>query len=195
MLKNILRGLMALAMASVLNAGTSAGGNDGRLFGKAYYDIMIENQDTMMEYIEYTNRGGFSVRKFNSLLTGFKENSTISIKTRVLVPNSIQTQRVYVSIGKKYNYVTNISAWTVMDIASYWNDKKQIKEFTQLAVKKDAFGNKYVDYKLEGWFRHDVKGSSINIGAIFKTLRFKMAPVKRGFQNKFVKADIYVLDE
>ncbi len=193
----MLKIVAAAALSGSLFAGTVGGGSDGRLFDTAYYDIMVENESTMMEYLKYSNRAGFDVNGFNSMLTGFAKNATISIKTRVLVPQNVTTPRVYVTIGKKYQYGLDIWGDSTAEISvySYWNESKQAKEITQVDVKKDEFGNRYVDYKLEGFLRHGMKGVNAKINKIFSTLRFKMAPVKRGFKNKFERADIYVLDE
>ncbi len=171
--------------------------NDAHLFSTAYYDIMTEGESTMMEYLKYSNRAGFDVNEFNSMLTGFAKNSTISIRTRVLVPQNVTTSRVYVSVGKKYQYGLDIwgSGAAEVHLNSFWNDKKQIKEMTQVDVKRDELGNRYVDYKLEGFLHAGMQGKHVKINAIFTTLRFRVAPVKRGFKNKFEKAKIYVLEE
>jgi len=197
MFKHFIKFVVALSLGSSLFAGTVGGGSDGRLMSTAYYDIMIENESTMMEYLKYTRRAGFDVNSFKKLLTGFGSNATISIKTRVVIPKTVKTKRVYVSVGKKYQYGLDIWGGGSAEISlnSYWNDKKQMKEMTQVDVKEDEFGNRYVDYKLEGFLRHGMKGEHTKINKIFNTLRFSVAPVMRGFTNKFEKADIYVLDE
>ncbi len=197
MLKQILKIVAAVTLSSSLFAGTVGGASDGRLFSTAYYDIMVENESTMMEYLKYSKRAGFDVNGFNEMLTGFGKNATVSIKTRVVVPDNIKTKRVYVSVGKKYQYGLDIwgSGDNEISLYSYWNNKKQIKEISQVDVKEDEFGNRYVDYKLEGFLRYGMQGVNTKINNIFNTLRFSVAPVKRGFKNKFEKADIYVLDE
>jgi hypothetical protein len=102
-----------------------------------------------------------------------------------------------VTVGKVYEYGLDIwgSGDLELNLNSYWNNKKQIKEYTQVDVKKDEFGNRYIDYKLEGFLRYGMEGTNTKINRIFSTLRFKVAPAKRGFKNKFEKADIYVLEE
>jgi len=197
MLDTIKKFLMVLFLSSSVFAGTVGISNDGRLMSTAYYDVMVEGESTMMEYIKYSNRAGFDVNQFNKILTGFGKNATISIKTRVLVPDDIKTKRVYVTVGKTYEYGLDIwgSGDAEISLNSYWNDKKQIKEIIQVDTKKDEFGNRYIDYKLEGFLRWGMTGKHCKINRIFSTLRFKIAPVKRGFMNKFEKAYIYVLDE
>lgn len=188
---------MISLFTSSLFAGTSGGGSDGRLMSTAYYDVIVEDESTMMEYIKYSHRAGFDVNQFNKVLTGFGKNATISIKVRVLVPENITTKRVYVTLGDKYQYGLDIWGGGEDEIAlhSYWNDKQQVKNIVQVDTKTDEFGNRYVDYKLEGFLRHGMEGKHCKINKIFSTLRFKVAPVKRGFMNKFERADIYVLDE
>lgn len=197
MLKTFVKIVAVLMIAVSAHAGTIGGDTTGRLYNTAYYDIMVENSSTMMEYIKYSKRGGFDVDDFNKMLTGFGKNATISIKCRVVIPADVTTTRVYVSVGPEHEYGLDI--WGGGDheihLNSYWNDEKQIKEIVQLDTKQDAFGNRYVDYKLEGFLRHGMKGEHTKISNIFNTLRFQVAPVKRGFNDKFQKTDIYVLDE
>jgi len=184
-------------VASSLFAGTVGGGSDGRLLSTAYYDVMVEGESTMMEYIKYSHRAGFDVNQFNNILTGFGKSATISIKTRVIIPDDIKTKRVYVTVGDVYRYGIDIwgSSDLELNLHSYWNDKKQIKKIVQVSPKTDEFGHRYVDYKLEGFLRYGMQGKHCKINGIFSHLRFKVAPVKRGFLNKFERADIYVLDE
>jgi len=201
-MKMIWKMAAALFAAGTLYAGTAGSGGDmhGRLFNTAYYDVTIKGENTMMEYIKYSKRGGFDIEHYNAILTGFTKNAEINIYARVLVPEHITTDRVYVSVGSpKYSFEERCCANSDGAMNVYWNDSKQGAEFMEVEPKRDSFGNRYVDVNLKGFIRAGIHGTSGRYSGaaspFFNALRFYVAPMTRGFKNKFEKADIYVLDE
>jgi len=151
----------------------------------------------MMEYLKYTTRAGFNIEKFNALLTGFSKNADINIYTRVLIPDNIKTKKVYVSVGSpQYSVEINRGGpHLAIRLNSYWNNKKPTSEFTSVVPKTDNFGNRYIDYNLKGLIIRGITGKYANASSFFNSLRFYVAPNKRGFKDKFEKTNIYVLDE
>ena len=193
MFKNIKKIVAIFLITSSLFASTTGSGSDGRLFNTAYFDVTLKSQNPMLDYIKYSKRGSFDIEQYLSTVNKIGEKwITVNIQGRIIVPSSIKTKQVYVSLGKaEYVYSDgNGGKWI------YYNNSKQYQNSEYFAVdtKKDIFGNRYVDFnlKLTHEFGRRVKGDWHQTP---KNIIFHMAPKARGFKNKFQKCDIYVLDE
>lgn len=173
---------------------TVSGSSDGRLLNTAFFDVHTKSQSPMLDYIQYSTRGSFDVKQYADTVSKIKENNTYTyIHGRIVVPESITTEKVYMSVGSKYKD----------SYGSYWgktiryNGSKvaQNSDYFLVGTKKDAFGKGYVDYKI----RIDLKEAWIITPAEKRwapnTFFFKMAPKVRGFKDKFVPVDIYILEE
>jgi len=190
MLKNKFKIVVAaLLCTGSLFAGTVGGGSDGRLMSTAYFDVHTQSQAPMLDYIKYSKRASFDTKQYISTLEVISKAAgavTIYIQGRVIVPDSIKTKLVYIDAGKTYNSYKKI----------YYNGSKipQDAEYFLVATKTDAFGNRYVDYKIVQSGHYGITYAR-NKEYYPNTIVFSMAPKKRGFKNKFQKCDIYVLDE
>lgn len=194
MLKQIVKIVAALMVANSLFAGTVGGESDGRLMSTAFFDVHSKSQAPMLDYIKYTKRASFDVKQYADTVSRIKDRHIDAyIHGRVLVPESIKTDKVYISVGPNYHY-TSYGDW---EKEIYYNGSKtfQNAEFLLVDTKTDTFGNKYVDYKIRIHLREPwvIKASEANVAP--NTFIFQMAPQTRGFKDKFEPADIYVLDE
>ena len=194
MFKQIIQIVAALAVSSTLFAGTAGGESDGRLFNTAYFDVHSKSQAPMLDFIKYTKRGSFDVKQYIDTVSKIKdEHIDAYIHGRIVVPESITTEKVYVTVGPKYLH-TYYGKW---EKHIYYNGSKtaQNAEFFLADTKSDAFGNRYVDYKIHFHLQTPwtLKVSEVNVAP--NTIFFKIAPKTRGFKNKFETAEIYVLDE
>jgi hypothetical protein len=165
--------------------GAKADGVDenGRIYGKAYFDVITEGQPPVMDLIDYSKRlGSFDWAKYvKTAETLVAKKATIKIATRIEVPASITTPEVYVTTGKTYNVMWALAKSVYEDcgtegaigfrnaeikwqhrykypcsyannlkINMYWNDTLQGSQDVLLVKPKtDAFGNRYIDYKIE----------------------------------------------
>lgn len=194
MVKIVLKFITVLALAGNLFAGTAGGGADGRLFNTAYFDVHTKSQAPMLDYIKYSKRGSFDIKQFADTVSRIHEKKiTVYVHGRVVVPDDIETKKVYVSVGPNYHY----SAFPGWAKEIRYNGAKQYQnaEYFLVDTKTDAFGKRYIDYKItlnlvEPW---NIKPSEKNVAP--NTFFFQMAPQTRGFKNKFEPAEIYVLDE
>jgi hypothetical protein len=193
MFKNVKLIAAALLCAGSLFAGTAGGGSDGRLMSTAYFDVYTRSQAPILDYIKYSKRASFDVKQYADTVSRIRdENIDVYIHGRIIVPDDIKTDKVYMNVGPKY-----YSAWNDWRKEIFYNGSKthQNAEFFLASTKKDEFGNRYVDYKI-----HLHLEDPWNVKVSEKTWApnsfiFTMAPKKRGFKNKFEKCDIYVLDE
>jgi hypothetical protein len=193
MLRHFVKLVVALALGTSLFAGTVGGGSDGRLMSTAYFDVHSKSQAPILDYIKYSKRASFDVKQFVDTVSKIRdEDITVYVHGRVIVPESIKTDKVYMNVGQNYKH--NYYGWSKN---IYYNGSKQSQnaEFFLVTTKKDNFGNRYVDYKIqiklvEPW---NIKVSEKNVAP--NTFFFSMAPKVRGFKNKFEKADIYVLED
>ncbi|MEA2072526.1 MAG: hypothetical protein U9O86_02995 [Campylobacterota bacterium] len=193
MIKNIVKIVGALVIASSLFAGTAGGGSDGRLMSTAYFDVHSKSQAPMLDYIKYSKRASFDVKQYIDTVSRIKDRAIDAyIHGRVIVPQNITTEKVYITVGPNYRFSSGYWAKNI-----YYNGSKtaQNAEYFLVTTKKDEFGNSYVDYKItldltEPWV---LKVSEKNVAP--NSFFFSMAPKTRGFKNKFEKCDIYVLDE
>ncbi len=193
MVKHFIKIVLALVATSTLFAGTAGGGSDGRLYSTAYFDVHSKSQAPMLDFIKYSKRGSFDVKQYIDTVSRIDESVDIYIHGRAVVPESITTDKIYISVGQKYHY-RYASNW-FKEITYNGSKTIQNAEYFLVGTKTDTFGNRYVDYKLhfkisKPW---SLKVSEQNVAP--NTLFFKMAPKTRGFKNKFESADIYVLDE
>ena len=186
--------LVALSLSASLFAGTAGGASDGRMFSTAFFDVHSKTQAPMLDYIKYTKRASFDVKQYIDTVNKIKDaHIDAYVHGRVVVPDGIKTDKVYISVGQNYEF--NYAGSWVKHI--YYNGSKiaQNAEYFLVDTKTDTFGNRYVDYKIafhlhKPW---DLKVSEANVAP--NTFFFKMAPKTRGFKNKFESADIYVLEE
>ncbi len=190
----MLKIVATLALGSSLFAGTAGGGSDGRLMSTAFFDVHSKSQAPMLDYIKYSKRGSFDVKQYIDTVSRIKDRHIDAyIHGRVIVPEGIKTEKVYMSVGPnyKYKYSTDWKKYI------YYNGSKtaQNAEYFLVTAKTDDFGNRYVDYKIAFHLvkPYDLKVSEKNVAP--NSFFFSMAPKVRGFKNKFEKADIYVLDE
>jgi hypothetical protein len=194
MLKHFVKLVVALSLSSSLFAGTAGGGNDGRLFNTAFFDVNSKSQAPMLDYIKYSKRASFDVKQYIDTVSRIKDNHIDAyVHGRVIVPDDIKTDKVYMNVGPNFSF----------DYSGYWNKHiyyngsktSQNAEYFLVDTKKDTFGNRYVDYKIHFHLEkpYDLKVSEKNVAP--NSFFFSMAPKVRGFKNKFEKCDIYVLDE
>ena len=216
---------MAILFASLnLQAAKVAGPDEnGRIYNTAYFDVISSGQPPVLDVISYSKRvGSFDWSKFvkqaeNSKAQGFK----IKISARIEVPSDIKTPKVYVTEGSFYSDLAELNCmsgngikcfWSKepklkakrhlsIEIKSFWNDKLQSDQDVLLVKpKSDAFGNRYIDYRLTIELFDDNKfyGNGYMARSYEESLakiKFKIAPKSRTFQNKWVEPKIYVLDE
>jgi len=214
--------------------GAKADGVDenGRIYGKAYFDVITEGQPPVMDLIDYSKRlGSFDWTKYvKTAETLVAKKATIKIATRIEVPASITTPEVYVTTGKTYNvmwalaqnyqgdcsgekigggakiqwqhhYKYPCSNANNLKMNMYWNDTLQGSQDVLLVKPKtDAFGNRYIDYKIEMSIDNysvlvDNGHMARSIKEDLDTINIKMAPKSRTFQSQWIDPQIYVLDE
>jgi len=216
--------VMAILFASLnLNAAKMAGPDEnGRIYNTAYFDVISGDQPPVLDVITYSKRvGTFDWSKLmKQMETSQSKIVKIKITARIEVPHEIKTDKVYVTEGefykllktlKDYSWKTewhNKPSFTYSDsnplnirVQTFWNDKLQSAQDVLLVqTKKDAFGNKYVDYKLVIEFADYNKYKNNDYMARtykteFEKIKFKIAPKSRTFQSKWVEPKIYVLDE
>lgn len=193
MLKYFIKFVVVLFLSSSLFAGTVGGGSDGRLFNTAYFDVHPKTQAPILDYIKYSKRASFDIKQYIDTVSRIRDEGIVAyVHGRVIVPETITTEKVYMNVGA--NYIYNSYDWKKH---IYYNGSKtaQNAEFFLVTTKKDEFGNRYVDYKIKFSLEHpwNLKVSEKNVAP--NTFFFSMAPKVRGFKNKFEKCDIYVLDE
>lgn len=193
MLKYFIKFVVVLFLSSSLFAGTVGGGSDGRLFNTAYFDVHPKTQAPILDYIKYSKRASFDIKQYIDTVSRIRDKNIVAyVHGRVIVPETITTEKVYMNVGA--NYIYSYYQWKKH---IYYNGSKtaQNAEFFLVTTKKDEFGNRYVDYKIKFLLYHpwDLKVSEKNVAP--NTFFFSMAPKVRGFKNKFEKCDIYVLDE
>jgi len=193
MVKHFVKIIVALFITSALFAGTAGGANDGRLFGTAYFDVHTKTQAPILDYIKYSKRGSFDVKQYLDTVNKINEKYiNVYIHGRIVVPESVATDKVYVNVGPKYYY--KHGGYYLKEISYNGSKTVQNAEYFLAATKTDSFGKRYVDYKihflLEEPWKIKVSGN-VSANSFF----FKIAPKTRGFKNKFETADIYVLDE
>jgi len=193
MLKTFVKLVAVLVITVSANAGTAGGDANGRLYNTAYFDVTLKNQNPMLDYIKYSKRGSFDLEQYLGTVNKIGERwFTVNIKGRIVVPEDITTQQVYVNIGNpKYVYDdSNGGRWL------YYNGSKQHQtaEYFLVDTKKDKFGSRYIDFDIKSTHKYgdQVRADWIQTPA---KIIFSVAPKTRGFKNKFEKADIYVLDE
>lgn len=193
MIRTFVKAIIALFIVTSAYAGTVGGNTNGKLYNTAYFDVTLKNQNPMLDYIKYSKRGSFDLEQYLSTVNKIGEEwFTVHITGRIVVPQDITTQQVYINIGNpKYKYEDyNGGRWI------YYNGSKQYQtaEYFLVDTKKDKFGDRYVDFDIKSThkFGNKVKADWIQTPA---KIIFSVAPKKRGFKNKFEKADIYVFDE
>jgi len=227
--------VMAILFASLnlyaAKAVTSEPDENGRLYSTAYFDIKPEGAAAVYDVINYTKRPKtFDWEKMYSVLKVFKgDKIELVITTRVEIPAEITTNQVYLTIGKTYYYNMTVDHACCNQPEKWYgaqNSKvkkssagKGLYTFTTsinnkamngtdsmlVKTKKDAFGNKYVDLKIN--FKVDLQDSSEKLyfspdrdirkafSKLFENISIKVAPKSRTFQNKWQNPKIYVLDE
>jgi len=220
--------VMAILFASLsLNAAKMAGPDEnGRIYNTAYFDILTDVQSPVLGVISYSKRaGGFDWTKLNENLANFSANQvTYKVTGRIEIPSSIETDSVYVSLGKNIkfwnatccdseytetcNYLKNKSR-TVFKLSSAINGKEVLASDAILAkTKKDAFGGKYVEFEIKFYimlasdkdYRRKVKAKILklfnkNFNQYFSNFKIQVAPKSRTYDSKWVEPKIYVLDE
>lgn len=194
MLKTFVKLVAVLVIAVSANAGTAGGDANGRLYNTAYFDVHPKTQAPMLDYITYSKRGSFDIKQYIDTVRRIKDKYIDAyVHGRVIVPQNIKTEKVYISVGPNYSY-KYANDWTKY---IYYNGSKvaQNAEYFLVDTKTDKFGERYVDYKIKF---HLYKPYTLTVGeknVAPNTFFFSMAPKTRGFKNKFEKADVYVLDE
>jgi len=203
---------------------------NGRLYSTAYFDIKPEGASAVYDVITYTKRPkSFNWEKFYTALKSFKgDKLELVISTRVEIPADITTSSVYITIGKTYYFYIGLDHWSdkkkaptrkeftkmtksdnstaLYKFTTSLNEKVMSGSDSMLVkTKKDAFGNNYVDLKIN--FYMDLQDSSNYIhftpeydvrrafSKLFENVSIKVAPKSRTFQNKWQNPKIYVLDE
>lgn len=163
------------------------------VFNKAYFDIHTQTQAPILDYITYTKRGSFDVNYFADSVSKIKESGADAyIHGKILVPDSIDTNEVYMNVGDKYHY--NYYGYWKKDI-SYNNASVQNSDYFLAKVKTDNKNRRYVSYKIaihldKPW---SIKPAEKNVAP--NTFFFKMAPKVRGFKDKFIPAQIFITQE
>jgi len=218
--------VMAILFASLnLQAAKVAGPDEnGRIYNTAYFDVLSGDQPPVLDVITYSKRiGTFDWLKLMKQMDTSKSKIVkIRISTRIEVPSEIKTDKVYVTEGEFYNDLSTLrfvggankgkwynnpsfkyDQWNSLNIRvqSFWNDKLQgAQDVLLVQTKKDAFGNKYIDYKLVIEFAdysdyHNNDYMARSYKESLSKIKFKIAPKSRTFQSKWVEPKIYVLDE
>jgi hypothetical protein len=97
------------------------------------------------------------------------------------------------NVGTKY-YEDYYSSWMK---AIYYNNSttRQNSDYFLVSVKEDSSGNRYVDYKVYLLLREPWGLNSAEEKYAPNSFFFKMAPKTRGFKNKFVVAQPYIIEE
>lgn len=184
---------LGLSLTQLL-AGTTNNVADehGRLWNTAYFDINLKSQGPMLDYIKYSKRASFDIKHFLDTLHKISEtNITAKIHGRIVVPETITTEKVYINIGPKYLRDSSSYGKYV-----YYNNSKnyQNAEYFLVDTKKDKFGSRYIDYKIALNYQYPKDMSTKSLSAPTE-IKFTMAPKTRGFKNKFEDARIYVFEE
>jgi len=193
MVKTFVKAIIALFIVTSAYAGTAGGDANGKLYNTAYFDVHPKTQAPMLDYITYSKRASFDVKQYIDTVRRIKEKYLeVYVHGRVVVPSDIKTEKVYISVGPNYSYSYGDNEKHI-----YYNGSKvaQDAEYFLVSTKTDKFGDRYVDYKISF---HLYKPYDLTVGeknVAPNTFFFSMAPKKRGFKNKFEKADIYVFDE
>ena len=168
--------------------------NNGVVKNKAFFDIHTKTQAPILDYIEFKgSRRSFDVNHFANSVSKIKERYiNAHIHGFISVPDSISGDQVYVNSGNQYAY--DSYGWKKH---IYYNNSKTAQNADDFLVdvKTDMFNQRYIDYKIviylsEPW---RIKPAESNVAP--NTFFFKIAPKTRGYQNKYVNADIYVIEE
>jgi hypothetical protein len=161
-------------------------------FNKAFFDVHPKTQAPIQDYIEYTKRGSFDVSFFIDTINKIKESADAYIYGKILVPDSISTDEVYMYVGE--NYLYNYYSYWNKNI-SYNNGNSQNSDYFLAKVQTDNKGRRYISYKItihldRPW---DIKPAEKNVAP--NTYFFTMAPKERGFKTKFTPVKVYILND
>ena len=212
----LLKLLLIAGMALSLNAAKLTGPDEnGRLYNTAYFDITVDGQSPILDVISYSKRvGTFDWSKLDKQIKSIKTHMKFKIATRVQIPSEFKTNSVYITVGDIYGFRVDGSNFNPRDDKQFSNDaifellvtandSKFIGSSSILTpVKKDEFGNSYVELNL--MFNVIVGSSSYtatypqykkNIASKLAEIKIKVAPKSRTFQSKWVEPKIYVMDE
>ena len=189
--------IVAIAMISSLFGGTAGAGEDGKLYGKLFFDFTIQG-DRFYEYASYNSRKG--IHWDNSItkrLTAQQQwINDIKISAKISVPNDWNAKKIILENNNFSYYNSYVSFYT------YINDKKITSVTPIVKVKKDTYGNSYIDYKIEAQmivYKNSLTGNSHTKEVINKwgntSIRIANAKKKRGKDYQWVPAKFYVIDE
>ena len=224
----LLKLLLIAGMALSLNAAKLTGPDDnGRLYNTAYFDTVPEGGSPILGTINYSKRvGTFDWSLLSKDIKNLHSNAKFKISTRIEIPSEITTNEVYLTIGETYNFMyKNDSAYVGLAegldpmptwsgkqdtgvqyaLSTKFNDKVHASSDVFLSkLKKDAFGNNYVDLVLE--FKILMTTSAVRVPLVPKSfdtlivpllsqIKIKVAPKSRTYQSKWIEPKIYVMDE
>jgi len=205
MIKKILKLTVVLLLSgNILYAGVandeSIAQNPNYMLNKVFFDVIVDKKEPMYDYITYSKRGGFDLKILQDMFKKTDTYTSYVITGKIHIPNNINTKKIYITVGDHYNVVAGCCGSTV-SYSIYINGVKMENSPYILTNTKREFGNKYVDFKIEiKKYRHRDTGQwngvmENEILPDLRTVRFQVAPQKRGFKDKFMKTSIYQIDE
>ena len=167
---------------------------NGTLRNKAFFDIHTKTQAPILDYIEFKGaRRSFDVNHFANSVSKIKERYiNAHIHGYIAVPDSISGDQVYINSGNHYTF--DSYGWKKH---IYYNNSKTAQNADDFLVdvKTDRFDQRYIEYKIDIYLSEPwrIKPAESNVAP--NTFFFKIAPKTRAYQNKYVNADIYVIEE
>jgi len=66
--------ITTMLLAVGLNAGSSDASAQGKLYSTAYFDIHTKAQAPILDYIKYTKRGSFDIKKYSNSVSKIREH-------------------------------------------------------------------------------------------------------------------------
>ncbi len=166
---------------------------DGRVYNKAFFDIKTKNQAPLLDYINFSKRASFDVNHYANSVSKIKEGrASVLVHGRIEVPAGITTKKVYINCAGNYYRQDRRSKKAI-----YYNGskKRQTADDFIVDVETDNKGNKYISYKISYDIHAPSKMKAGESRYAPNVYHFKVAPYKRGYQNKFQKAKIYIIED
>ena len=157
----------------------------------AFFDIYPSHLAPSFGYIAYDMNGSFDLDTFLRRVGSVHErNIKVFIKARIMVPKSIKTDEVYLYGGEDYRYKGLDGERFIV-----YNDdlKTQYERTPLLDIKKDINGKRYVSFLITLFIYTPYKISTSS--KLVPNYHFAVAPKVKGFEKKFLKANIYIVEK
>lgn len=161
-------------------------------YNTAFFNIYPSHLAPSLGYITYSKEHSFDAGAFLYKIRGIHEkNIKVYIKARIEVPKAIRSKKVRLYSGEDFRY----KGWDGERFIIY-NDKPKTQYLRTplVEVKEDAKHRRYISFVITHFVYtpYELDDSSEIVPDKYI---FKIAPNIKGYEKKFRKADVFIVEE